>query len=311
MNSRRSASSRITISAAKPTRPWELECRSDEPRKIRELAEVDLAQGEFPGDGEVLAPASMRSAFKVGDGLTFVFKNADLIIDSLRFRVSGFFLPTSDTANMLFTTQAQFAELDGQRVGDHYYVFFHGRGGKAEFLSSDECKKDYQAFVGFLAKISGNPRPDRIGLLLREPALRPIQDPHRVFRAHHLDLPRRPRRGRGRDDRQRPFYHDSRQDADRRDFHGLRDDAPPGDTPPFVGDAHFFLYSLHARNHRRFRPRRPRVEPQVHRRQLDDRGHPRRQAQPHYRSRPLGRSSRPTSSARPYPSPLPRPRSPR
>jgi hypothetical protein len=137
-----------------PLGSWNVAVTSLE--KIRELAEVDLAQGRFPADGEVLAPASMKGAIKVGDGITFVFKNTDLIIDSLRFRVSGFFLPTSDTANMLFTTQPQFSELDGQRVGDHYYVFFHRPGGKAEFLSSDECKKDYRTFVDFLARISGN-----------------------------------------------------------------------------------------------------------------------------------------------------------
>jgi hypothetical protein len=136
-----------------PRASWKVSVTSLE--KARELAQVDLAEGEFPGEGEILAPTSMRGALKVGDGITFVFKNSDLILDSLRFRVSGFFLPTSDTENSIFASQAQFDRLDEKRVCDIYYVFLPGRTGRADFLSSSECRVDYQAFVGFLAKLTG------------------------------------------------------------------------------------------------------------------------------------------------------------
>jgi ABC-type antimicrobial peptide transport system permease subunit len=124
--------------------------------KMRQIAEVDLAEGELPGEGEVLAPISMRSSIKVGDGIIFVFKNSDLILDSLRLRVSGFFLPTSDSTNLIYASQSQFDQLDEKRVCDRYYVYLSGRSGKAAFLSADECKKDYQSFANFLTTMSSN-----------------------------------------------------------------------------------------------------------------------------------------------------------
>ena len=148
------ASSYIGGEAYAPRGSWSVAATSLE--KMRQLNEVALAEGEFPGDGEALAPTSMRGPIKVGDGITFVFKNSDLILDSLLLRVSGFYLPTSDTANLIFTTQSQFDRLDEGRVCDRYYVFLPAMAGRDAFLGTDECKKDYQSFVGFLAGLSGS-----------------------------------------------------------------------------------------------------------------------------------------------------------
>jgi hypothetical protein len=149
------ATSYIGGDAYAPGGSWSVAATSLE--KSRQLAGVDLAEGEFPGEGEAIVPASMRSSLKVGDGITFVFKNSDLILDSLRFRVSGFFLPTSDSADLIFVTQSQFDQLDEGRVPDRYYVFLPERTGTSAFLSADESKQDYKAFVSFLARLSGGP----------------------------------------------------------------------------------------------------------------------------------------------------------
>jgi len=122
---------------------------------IRQLFEVDLAEGGFPDENEALLPVSMRSSLKIGDAITFVFKNSDLILDSQRFRVCGFFLPTRNTENLIFLSQSQFSLLDVGRVPGQYFVFLHGRTGRDAFLSAAECKKDYRSFVSFLARLSG------------------------------------------------------------------------------------------------------------------------------------------------------------
>jgi hypothetical protein len=139
-----------------PRSTWKVSVTSLD--KARLLADVDLAEGGFPGDGELIVPVSMRGALKVGDGITFVFKNSDLILDSLRFRVSGFFLPTSDSNGLIYASQPQFERLDAKRVSDRYYVFLPGRSGKADFLSTEECKEDQRAFARFLTKLSNTGR---------------------------------------------------------------------------------------------------------------------------------------------------------
>lgn len=148
------ATSYIGGEAYAPHGSWNLAATSLD--KIRQLLQVDLAEGEFPAEGEVLAPASMRPSVRVGDGITFVFKNSDLIIDSIRLRVSGFFLPTSDTGDLLLATQSQFSRLDENRVCDRYYVFLPGSSGKHPFLRADECKRVHSSFAKFLAGMSSN-----------------------------------------------------------------------------------------------------------------------------------------------------------
>lgn len=136
-----------------PTGSWGLTATSLE--RARQLAPVDLAEGSYPRDGELLLPAFARPALKVGDGITFVYKNSDLIIDSLAFRVSGFFLPTGNSSWLMYATEAQVLELDSGLVPDNYFVFFPPRPGKGPFLSQAEYEKDYQAFRTFLFALSG------------------------------------------------------------------------------------------------------------------------------------------------------------
>ena len=138
------ATSYIGGEAYAPHGSWNLAATSLD--KIRQLLRVDLAEGEFPAEGEVLAPASMRPSVRVGDGITFVFKNSDLIIDSIRLRVSGFF-STSHTGDLLLVTQSQFFRLDESRVCDRYYVFLPGSMGKHPFLRADECKRVHSSFA--------------------------------------------------------------------------------------------------------------------------------------------------------------------
>jgi hypothetical protein len=144
----------IAGQAYSPRGTWNVAARSLE--RARLLAGVDLAEGEMPGKGEVLAPATMRGALKVGDAVTFVFKNSDLILDSLRLRISGFYLPTSDSQDLLYTSEAQLEQLDEGLAANRYFVFLPGRTGSLDFLSDSEAKADYDSFVWFLARTSGN-----------------------------------------------------------------------------------------------------------------------------------------------------------
>jgi hypothetical protein len=128
----------------------------------RLLEEVDLEEGAFPGEGEALVPTSMRGPVKAGDSLTFVFKNSDLILDSLSLKVSGFFLPTSDTSHLLFVSQDQLAELDRARVPDNFFVFLPGREGAASFVTDAEAKAELGSFARFLEGLSGNPGGIRV-----------------------------------------------------------------------------------------------------------------------------------------------------
>jgi hypothetical protein len=136
-----------------PTGSWNVGATILE--RARQLADVDLAEGKDPSDGEILVSASLRPTVKLGDGLTFVFKNTDTIINSLTFRVSGFFLPTSDSSSLVYMTQDQFDKLDENRVPDQYYVFFKGMGGKRAFLDRIAGTRAFASFRSFLVKQSG------------------------------------------------------------------------------------------------------------------------------------------------------------
>jgi hypothetical protein len=122
--------------------------------RARQLAPVDLAEGSYPGEGELLLPTSVRPSLKVGDAVTFVYKNSDLIINSLRFRVSGFFLPTSNSAWQMYASQAQFDRLDPGRASEHYFAFLPAGDRKGAFLGPQEAEKAYQSFRTFLFKLS-------------------------------------------------------------------------------------------------------------------------------------------------------------
>jgi hypothetical protein len=144
----------VSGDAYAPRGSWKVVAISLE--RFRSLEEVDLAEGSEPGEGEILAPTSMSSSVKVGDSLTFVFKNSDLILDSVRLRVSGFFLPSSDTRDIVFASEAQLAELDPARVPDNYYLFLPAREGSKTFVQDAEAKSDYQDFVRFLGNLTGH-----------------------------------------------------------------------------------------------------------------------------------------------------------
>ena len=134
---------------------WHVAATSIE--KARQLAPVELAEGASPTEGEALAPASMRSVLKVGSGISFVFKNSDLIVDSLSFRVSGFFLPTGDTSNLIYVSQTQFDKLDENRVPDTYYVFLPPRKAGEGLFGKEEGQSLNAAFGTFLATLAGGP----------------------------------------------------------------------------------------------------------------------------------------------------------
>jgi hypothetical protein len=122
---------------------WSLQATSLE--KAKQLMEVDLAEGKLPGEGEVIVPSSLRRSLALGDGLTFVYKNRDLILNSLTFRISGFFLPSGSTSNMLYLPQAQFDQLDETR-DSVFFAFLPGMGGKKLFMSQGEYFTAYNAF---------------------------------------------------------------------------------------------------------------------------------------------------------------------
>jgi hypothetical protein len=123
--------------------------------KAQALAEVSLSEGAMPGEGEALVPAPLRRSLGVGDAITFVYKNRDLILNSLTFRISGFYLPTSTYSNYLYLSEAQFAALDEGRTSDVFFVFLPGMGGKRLFLTQPEYQKINDGFRAFLQGLTG------------------------------------------------------------------------------------------------------------------------------------------------------------
>jgi hypothetical protein len=154
------AASFIWGQAYGPGGTWSLNVASLD--KARLLAPVELADGAYPGEGEVLLPASTRTGLKVGDGVTFVYKNSDLILNSLRFRVSGFFLPTSNSDQFIYAPQADFDRLDEGRASDEFFVFLReARGDK--LLAKAEYDGVNLKFRRFLAAMKGATGTDSSG----------------------------------------------------------------------------------------------------------------------------------------------------
>jgi ABC-type lipoprotein release transport system permease subunit len=143
-----------------PGGTWSLNVTSLD--KARLLAPVELADGAYPGEGEVLLPASTRSSLKVGDGVTFVYKNSDLILNSLRFRVSGFFLPTSNNDRFIYAPEADFARLDEGRASDEFFVFLREARGD-RLLSRAEYDRVNIKFRRFLSEMKGANGSDSSG----------------------------------------------------------------------------------------------------------------------------------------------------
>lgn len=123
--------------------------------KARLLAEIAIAEGKEPGEGEVLVSAGLRKSTAIGEAVTFVYKDRDLILNSLAFRVSGFFLPTGSTSDYMFMSQGQFDALDEGMKDNVFFVFLPGMGGQRLFMTASEYRLAFNAFQDFARKASG------------------------------------------------------------------------------------------------------------------------------------------------------------
>jgi|GEM_PF-3439975 len=117
---------------------------------------VDLAEGAMPEEGEVLVPVGSRASIAIGDALTFVYKNRDTILNSFRFRVSGYYLPSGRNSNFIYLSPGQYAALDEGRPDDTYFVYLANGGTGSDFPSKMEYKKVYDSFRKFIEDCVGN-----------------------------------------------------------------------------------------------------------------------------------------------------------
>lgn len=98
--------------------------------ELRRFCEVELVEGAFPEEGEIVLPSTFRKKVALGETLTFLFKTQDGILDSRKLRVSGFNVPISILRNSsMLVSRAQFLSMDpGRTEPNDYYVFLADSG---------------------------------------------------------------------------------------------------------------------------------------------------------------------------------------
>jgi hypothetical protein len=131
--------------------------------KAAPLWGVDLAEGEMPGEGEALAPVSMRRSIALGDAVTFVFKDRNTILNSFQFRISGFFLPAGRYSSFLYLSPEQYAAMDPGRPDDVFFVYLAEGGKGSSFPTRAEYDSAYADFKSFIERVAGSTAARYVG----------------------------------------------------------------------------------------------------------------------------------------------------
>jgi hypothetical protein len=124
---------------------------------------VDLAEGSMPGEGEALVPVSMRGSVALGDAVTYVYKDRNTILNSFRFRISGFFLPAGRYSGFLYLSREQYAALDPGRPDDIFFVYLANGGTGSSFPTKSQYNDAWAAFKKHIEKTAGSSAARYVG----------------------------------------------------------------------------------------------------------------------------------------------------
>ncbi len=107
-------------------------------RVARDVYGVTVYRGAAPGPGEICLPKNLEKTIKVGDAVSFVYKDSDQVFGSETLAVSGFYLRVDACEGMAFVDGETLAALDPGRLPRRFVVFDEPRETPLPLMTEGE-----------------------------------------------------------------------------------------------------------------------------------------------------------------------------
>jgi hypothetical protein len=107
-------------------------------RSAREVYRARVYSGKEPGLSEICLPKDLAKTMKIGDAVSFVFRDSDQIYSSETFTVSGFVLPAEACEGMAFIDDETLLALDPGLIPRRFVVFDSPRYASVPLMSEAE-----------------------------------------------------------------------------------------------------------------------------------------------------------------------------
>lgn len=104
----------------------------------REAYCAALYSGEVPGPGQACLPKDLENSVKIGDAVSFVYRDSDQVYCGETFTVSGFFLPAHAFEGMAFVNDETLAALDPALLPRRFISFDAPRDARMQLMTETE-----------------------------------------------------------------------------------------------------------------------------------------------------------------------------